>query len=582
MRVWPQGSTGCWGYGCVERRSGSILVAVIILVITVTAIGLALAGVTSRDISNSSSVRNREQALMAADGGVDYGLWWLANYSYSTPGTAPLLGYIPSGSTGLSSTVVNLTMPGSGATYNVAVYNQDYPTTGAWPGCKVLVSTATAGAETVKVMTVLQNSGQNAFAWSNALFAGGGQLNSASSVSIHGPVDIVGNGVVGDAIDFTGASAGDFNNYQDGLGFENYYVSGQDNGVLVTASMSAKVSGLPTNGSGLATMNTKFRVKNGKVGVASPADIGLANHIAGQKSTVDGTYVTSGWTTGSAAQVTSDNGTSTAYDAGSVPVPSLLDPAAGYPSESQIAYDQDVTNNPNTLIVSSLTLGRSAYMEYTIPHPAYILGNYPAGPYLVQTWVDVNEPADNHEDYFNLQISGTIYVQGPVVIGNNHAGAHGGADIITYTGTGTIVAGSPVSGSTFTAPATMDIYAQLLAAGSASTGAGFVGPDATSTNPAPALPRNVLGLVSTGDIDLHNDHGFQSWIMAALFAQNNINFDDNTSLVGTAVARNQFGFTGAPSLFFVPELPLHLPPGLPGTAPYNLGGLQVMNYEQLQ
>src|ERR1051326_6866384 len=63
----------------MQRQRGSILATLIILTMVLIALGITLTDVAIHELSSSVESGQEEQALVAADGAIDYACWQLQN-----------------------------------------------------------------------------------------------------------------------------------------------------------------------------------------------------------------------------------------------------------------------------------------------------------------------------------------------------------------------------------------------------------------------------------------------------------------------------------------------------------------------
>lgn len=277
------------------------------------------------------------------------------------------------------------------------------------------------------------------------------------------------------------------------------------------AAILPKVPAIATtvfNGENVSTLNATLRVKRGLIGLSGSSTIGESN-IAGNatKETVDGVYVTHGFAgTQGSASVHSDNGWSNGYDLGnSVAFPSLSDPYPGYSSY------QDYLRSNALVISAAADLNNFASIT---PNSSFTYSN-------AQGSISMDGSG-------NLAVSGIVYIDGGT-LGMGKAGAD---KTITYTGTGSIV----VTGN-----AQIDV--NLITAGNNS------------------FPNNILGIMTPGDIGF-NEAGIN--VMGLFYAENAINAQKQTNIVGSIVS-NYFNMgTNVPSVFQVPAVIGNMPPGIIG------------------
>lgn len=403
-------------------------------------------------------------------------------------------------------------------------------------------SFARNGGMTRTLETVLTGADVNV--WRNAIFAGAGQAGGLinGNVSIHGSVHLLGDNTVSNttvlaALDLSGTSL-----------IHNNYVG-------IPASLSGRIPGLPTrtfNGETVQTLNAKLRVKRGLVGMSGNSEIGEPD-VAGNtvKETMDGTYVTDGWTgtsvtddggRGDPQNLFSDNGWDATYDLGnkvSMPVMSdtyrevgtgkmYIDPDTGtYYTYSSYwtkvltpqAYNGDMTIRAN----------QNFYWNAQRPTDTYAqAGNRQSG-----------------EDYilFNattnvLEISGQVMVNGNFAIERGS----GNDKTIHYTGRAAILVNGDAILDT-------NMYSRNA--------------DGTTANSFPA--NNIFGIMCTGSLTMGVNSQLE--LMGAFYAQNQIRSQKQTVVTGTYVS-NYFDMgTNVPEIYQVPTLADNLPTGMIGAYP---------------
>lgn len=279
------------------------------------------------------------------------------------------------------------------------------------------------------------------------------------------------------------------------------------------AGLLAKVPALPTvsfGGETVQSLGAELRVKRGKIGLSGSSSAGEAN-VAGNavKETIDGSYVTNGYGGNQGTNnVNSDNGWSNAYDLGdSVTFPSLDDPYNGY------AHYKDYLK-ANALVLD--TVAQKNAMAALKPNSSFSYSNA--------------NGSISMDGNGNLTISGIVYVDGGT-IGMSKSGSD---TTITYTGTGSLVS-----------TGNMQIDVNLVTAGNNS------------------FPDNIIGFMTPGSI------GFDTAsinVMGLFYGETSIVSQKQTDVMGTFVS-NLFNMgTNVPSIFQVPEVVHHLPPGLIGSS----------------
>ncbi len=279
----------------------------------------------------------------------------------------------------------------------------------------------------------------------------------------------------------------------------------------LAAGLAAKVPALPTTvfgGETVSTLDAKLRVKKGVVGVSGSSSVGETN-VAGNavKETIDAAYVTNGFGgTEGINHVYSDNGWSNGYDLGDTVVfPNLSDPYGGYASYQ--AYLQ-----ANALVVSN-------------PADLSTLANMTPNSNFSFSDAKGSIAMDGSG---NLTISGIVYIDG----GSLNINVDGSDKTITYTGSGSVLSTGNVG-----------INVNLVTSGNNS------------------FPSNIIGVMTPGTITF-NEANID--VMGVFYAQTQITSQKQTDVVGTFVS-NYFDMgTNVPSIFQIPEVINHLPPGLIG------------------
>lgn len=387
-------------------------------------------------------------------------------------------------------------------------------------------------------------SGSDVNVWRNAIFAGAGQAGGLinGNVSIHGSVHLLGDNTVSNtavlaALDLSGTSL-----------IHNNYVG-------IPASLSGRIPALATKNFGgemVQTLNAKLRVKRGLVGMSGNSEIGQKD-VTGNayKETMDGTYVTDGWTGNSVTNnggrgipknVFSDNGYDKTYDLGNrlkLPVFSdpyvevgtgktYTDPATG----SLYTYDSYWTKvltpkayNGNMTIKANTNF----YWNAQRPNDTYAqAGNRQSGEDYI---------------YYNsttkvMEISGQVMVNGDF----NMDRGNGNDKTIYYTGRGAVY----VKGD---AQLDTNLYSRNA--------------DGTSANSFPV--KNIFGIMATGNLTMGVNSQLE--LMGAFYAAKQIKSQKQTIVTGTYVS-NYFDMgTNVPEIYQVPSLADNLPIGMIGAGP---------------
>jgi len=360
--------------------------------------------------------------------------------------------------------------------------------------------------------------------WDNAIFAGSGASGSVinGNVDIRGSVHILGEELGPDdpaveVVEF-GGTAGIGNNY-----------------IGMDSNLRSRIVNPPNtefNGETIETLNAKLRVKRGKVNLSGTATVGDPDvHGNAYKETLDGVYVTDGFGGNKGeSNVYSDNGTEHLYDfgGGTFNFPTLddlyIDPETGSPVPPY-SYKGYYDNFGLKITDISSINSTTANFNHSDDKGNSIVWNKDTGI---------------------LTISGIILIDVENIdfnIGNKKYS-------IEYEGTGTIVSKGDIS-----------IHGDLLA-----------------KNLFPTT--DALGLVAYNDLNFATGGGdSQLKMMGAFYAQNKITSAKQNEIAGTFVS-NYFDMgTNVPSIFQVPGLENHLPPGMPGaTITYNM---QTSNWHEV-
>ena len=409
------------------------------------------------------------------------------------------------------------------------------------------------GENSRKVEVVYE--GGNVNVWENAIFAGSGQAGGLinGNVSIHGSVHLLGDSLVTGAlalaaIDLSGTSL-IHNNYQG-----------------IVGPLAARVPPLPqtiVGGETVYTLEAKLRAKAGLVGMSGNSEIGEPN-VAGNtyKETMDGLYVTSGWTgnsviddgdRGDPTAAFSDNGWDEEYDLGNkVPFPLLTDdwrdpengaktqdPATGtwYTHEDYfnqvLLADPDIPNDG--VYVGDIALaanGSKFYWNATTGEK--LTGSLPAtppGPDDDYIWFDPTADI--------LKVNGQIRIDGKLSFTGQ-----GNDRTINYSGRAAILAYGDVN-----------IDANLITCN-----------NGDKTNFAGSFPaNNILGIMTAQNMTVGSTA--QLSIMGAFYAQQKIMASKQTDVMGTFVS-NYFDMgTNVPRIYQVPALADNLPLGMIGNYP---------------
>lgn len=378
--------------------------------------------------------------------------------------------------------------------------------------------------------------------WRNAIFAGAGQAGGLinGNVSIHGSVHLLGNNVVSgnsvlSAIDLSGTSL-----------IHNNYVG-------LPADLAVRIPALDTvlfDGEMVETLEAKLRVKNGLVGMSGNSEIGEPN-INGNtiKETMDGTYVSDGWTgtsvdddggRGDPTNLWSDNGWDASYDLGDkVPMPFLNDdyremgtgntyvnPATLSNYTHSEYFEQVLASTPYT---GNMTIQANQNFYYNATRPTE---TNPAGRLGTDDYIYFDAATNR------MEVNGQIQVNGDLTITRG-----GGNDkTIHYSGRAALL----VKGN-----ATLDT--DLLA----------VNANGTTANSFPAA--NILGIMAEQNLTVGSLS--QLTLMGAFYAQGTVRSTKQTTTIGTFVGSYFDMGTNVPEIYQVPTLADNLPLGMIGAYP---------------
>ena len=392
--------------------------------------------------------------------------------------------------------------------------------------------------------------------WRNAIFAGAGQAGGviAGNTSIHGSVHLLGENLAGGgvalaAMDLTGSSL-----------IHNNYAG-------MPATLSSRIPAIPTSmfgGQNIGSLDAKLRVKRGRVGMSGSSEIGQTNSTGNTiKETMDGTYVSEGWTgnsvssdgeRGDPSHVYSDNGWDEEYDLGDkVKLPVLIDdwrdpvtgartinPATGTYYTHQDYFNQvllAVPTNPNDGVftgnITLSTTGNSFYWNATTNTLITGTGANTATPGVNDDYIKFDSSTDV------LRVNGQVRVNGNISLTGS-----GNQKSISYSGRAALL----VYG-------TSNIDTSLVTCN-----------NGVKTNTANSFPaNNILGLMSTGKMTVGASS--QLDIMGAFYSATEIATAKQTNVVGTFVSQYFNMGSQVPSIFQVPALAENLPVGMIGNYP---------------
>jgi hypothetical protein len=397
--------------------------------------------------------------------------------------------------------------------------------------------------------------GSNVNVWENAIFAGAGQAGGLinGNVSIHGSVHLLGDSLLDGAmalaaIDLSGTS----------LIHNNYFG--------VPAYLQARVPALPqtvVEGETVYTLEAKLRAKAGLVGMSGNSEIGEPQ-VAGNnyKETMDGLFVTSGWTgnsvtddgdRGDPSSAFSDNGWDETYDLGDkVPFPLLTDdwrdadtgakvqdPGTGTWYTHQDYFNQVLvaspTNPSDGTYTGNIVLNVKTSKFYWNATTGQVLnGSLPATmPAATDDYIWFDSATDTMKMNGQIRINGNLTFTG-----------QGGDRTVNYSGRAALLVYGDVT-----------IDTNLITCN-----------NGVKTNTANSFPvNNIIGIMASNNMLVGSTA--QLDIMGAFYAQNKITSAKQTNVMGTFVS-NYFDMgTNVPNIYQVPALADNLPLGMIGNYP---------------
>jgi hypothetical protein len=534
------------------KRDGSLSTYGLMIMAVVLIGSLGVTGYVSTDMIRSRNEQRAVQTFQAAQGGLEHAITTAYANLTNTGGAFAQTTYNFSDT--LSSIdnngVVTATVaPSSDATY-------------AW-----VTATAVNGSFRKSVRTFINE--KNVGIWNNAIFAGSGASGQAinGNVSIAGSVHILGEGepyidLNGNGVRDAAESYTDTNHngvydpgepYTDSNGDGKYTYSEPYNDVngngkydppMTQTSLDGSFSGTGsiTNNysqmplalqslvpgapslNGVQTLSSEVRVKHGQIAISGNAYIGEVGPISGgtMKAPVDATYVTDGWSGNKGASaVTSDNGTSNAYDVGGLGITYPIISGIGaqtYVGKDGTSWDNEGSFLDNRSLVCPVTTITSTTAAFSYGPDAY-------GNSISFTPASGATPA-------KLIVNGVVKFNSDVQIGSK--------DSITYEGNGTLYGPN------------VNIDGNLLPA------AGKVFPTTAR-----------IGVIAKQNMYLACGNGSSQLSMAgAFYAQGTIKSAKQNQIAGTFVA-NFFDLgTNVPNIYQVPALINNMPPAMPGDKNY--------------
>ena len=280
----------------------------------------------------------------------------------------------------------------------------------------------------------------------------------------------------------------------------------------IPATLSSHIPALITqnfDGEMVQTLNAELRVKHGIVDISGAAKVGSPNQTGNSiKETLDGTYVSDGFGgnkgTGS---VNSDNGTTQKYDLGDkVTFPSILLPYT----------------DPNTGVQYS------TYEAWLVAHSLLVTVTTINSSTSSFTYGDGTNSISWNKSTSTLTTNGIVRMSGDLDISTK-------GSTVNTTGHGTIFSQGSIR-----------VHGNVLPIGT-----------------FPIV--DALGVIAKYDINFATGTG-ESQLNAcgAWFAERKIRVAKQSQFAGTYVS-NYFDMgSNVPSIFQVPALSSHLPPGMPG------------------
>ena len=373
---------------------------------------------------------------------------------------------------------------------------------------------------------VLQEANVNV--WQNSIFAGAGQAGMLinGNVSIHGSVHLLGDGlgaggVALAAMDLSGSSL-IHNNYE-GL----------------SADTRSRIPGLPTtdfNGDmGIETLNATLRVKNGLVGMSGNSEVG-EEHLAGNsfKETMDGVYVTDGWTgdainpDGSPKNVYSDNGWDNVYDLGDmVTFPTYSNDVERDHLSYYLETDPDPSVGFQQVYTGDMTIqtGSGSYYWNATTGTEIVAVDPGDGAMPLQSDLSSDEYYVWYDDTTKtMVINGRVAVDGDI---NFLAGNGAPNRTINYEGQGTMLAFNGDGGGTGNVEISLNLMATVF-------------------------PDNMIGVMAENTMSLGLSSHIE--IMGAFYSQDTVSIDKQTIIIGSVVGQFFDMGTNVPSIYQVPSM----------------------------
>ena len=534
-----------------NRGAASVIMLFVMMVVLFSV--LTVGQLAGGSILRSQNEVLAAQAFQTAQSGADYVYQKVISDAEAGDGTVQ--------NAYLALAEVPVTLP-SGATGGVRIqaFNSG---ASAW-----LTSEARVGkvSRSVRMLVTVRDVG----IWNNAIFAGTGASGQAinGNVDIRGSVHLLGEGEA--FTDFNGNGVRDLADPFTDLNGNGIWTPGEPfvdvsgdgswtpaepyndsngNGIydppLTVTEMNSSFSGnahignnyngMPSqisNGipsipvvNALRTLNTEVRVKHGLIKVQGSASVGQTSPAAGDKGSVEGTFVNDGFIGNpGAGGVTSDNGTGEKYDLGD---------RVGFPLISGIGADpyfykingQTYSTHEAFLNARSMTVNipGNALNNNTV---AFTLGPDAFGNSI--QWIPASgaNPA-------RLIVNGIVKINGSLQIGEKNLN-------IQFDGRGTIYATQDINISSNLLPVTGKLFPTQ-------TALGFI------------AKRNINLATGNGDSQLS--------MMGAFYAQGVVKSAKQNQIGGTFVGNFFDMGSNVPNIYQVPTLARNLPPGMPGADP---------------
>lgn len=411
--------------------------------------------------------------------------------------------------------------------------------------------------------------------WNNAIFAGTG----ASGKAINGNVDIRGSvHILGDGEEFLDLNANGFRdaaepftdsnnngirdpgepfvdwnsdgawnpaepyNDSNGNGFYdppltqtdlnssfsgNAYIGNNYSGM--DAALESMVPNAPRPNN-IESLSAEVRVKHGRISVGGSASLGTGAVVDGgtSKATIDGSFVTDGYTgSAGASSVYSDNGATNGYDLGALGIKFPL--LSGIGSQAYVNQGTTYANHQAFLDSRTLTVPVSSVTDSTA---AFSYGPDAYGNSI--SWTPPVMSGNTITSPGVLNTNGVVRIAGDLTLGTKQGD-------IRYRGSGTLYA----TGFVF-------IHSNLLPA----SGTVF-----------PTTAR--IGIIAGRNLELATGNGDAQLKMAgAFYAQGKIVSAKQNEIAGTFVSQYFDMGTNVPKIYQVPNLAANMPPGMPGDTNY--------------